>query len=156
MSDTTPRLLDDQLCFAFYNASKTFNHFYQEAMKPFHLTYPQYIAMLALWEKSPMTVRELGEHLNLDSGTLTPLLKRLESMGWVTRTRSQQDERHVNIEVTEFAQNQRDEVYSRVNACVDFLKLDGIDYDQFMKQINSVIGELNTINHDQLIHGVTE
>ena len=103
-----------------------------------------------------MTVRELGEHLNLDSGTLTPLLKRLESMGWVTRTRSQQDERHVNIEVTEFAQSQRDEVYSRVNACVDFLKLDGIDYDQFMKQINSVIGELNTINQDKLIRGVAD
>ncbi len=72
MPNSTPRRLDDQLCFAFYSVSKKFNHFYQDALKPFHLTYPQYSTLLALWETSPMTVRELGSHLNLDSGTLTP------------------------------------------------------------------------------------
>ncbi len=72
-------LLDEQLCFALYTASKRYNHFYSEALAPFKLTYPQYITLLALWEKSPMTVRELGSHVNLDSGTLTPLLKRMQT-----------------------------------------------------------------------------
>ncbi|KRK97743.1 transcriptional regulator [Secundilactobacillus odoratitofui DSM 19909 = JCM 15043] len=149
--NTTPRLLDNQLCFAFYSASKKFNHFYQDALKPFHLTYPQYITMLALWETSPMTVRELGDHLNLDSGTLTPLLKRLEKQGWITRTRSDQDERQVNVDVTPFAAAQRDEVYARVNDCVDLLSLDGIDYNQFLDQIREVMTELDGISNDHLI-----
>ncbi|MCP6645874.1 MarR family transcriptional regulator, partial [Klebsiella pneumoniae] len=83
-------LLDEQLCFALYTASKRYNHFYSEALAPFKLTYPQYITLLALWEKSPMTVRELGSHVNLDSGTLTPLLKRMQTQGWVERKRASQ------------------------------------------------------------------
>lgn len=151
MSKTAPRILDEQLCFAFYSVSKKFNHFYQDALKPFHLTYPQYITMLALWEESPLTVRELGERLNLDSGTLTPLLKRLETQGWITRTRSEIDERQVNIEVTDFALEQRDDVYARVNECTDLLSLNGIDRDTFITQIQEVMSELDQISNDNLI-----
>ncbi len=152
MSNTTPRLLDDQLCFAFYSASKKFNHFYQDALKPFHLTYPQYITLLALWETSPMTVRELGSHLNLDSGTLTPLLKRLEKQGWISRKRSEQDERQVNVSVTDYALDKRDEVYARVNDCIDLMSFDGVDYQQLITQIHQVMGELDDISTKDLIH----
>ncbi|KRM74133.1 MarR family winged helix-turn-helix transcriptional regulator [Secundilactobacillus collinoides] len=148
MSDTTPRLLDDQLCFAFYTASKKFNHFYQEALKPFHLTYPQYITMLALWETSPLTVRELGQRLNLDSGTLTPLLKRLEKQGWISRDRSQKDERQVNISLTQHAVEQRDVVYDHVNQCVDILDLDLASYDDLLSQIHDVADNLDDVRSD--------
>ncbi|GAW98570.1 MarR family winged helix-turn-helix transcriptional regulator [Secundilactobacillus mixtipabuli] len=151
MSNTTPRRLDDQLCFAFYSASKKFNHFYQDALKPFHLTYPQYITLLALWETSPMTVRELGSHLNLDSGTLTPLLKRLEKQGWISRKRSDQDERQVNVAVTPYALEKRDEVYARVNNCIDLMSFDGVDYQTLLAQIHQVMGELDTISTQDLI-----
>ncbi len=151
MSDTTPRLLDDQLCFAFYTASKKFNHFYQEALKPFHLTYPQYITMLALWETSPLTVRELGQRLNLDSGTLTPLLKRLEKQGWISRDRSQKDERQVNISLTQHAVEQRDVVYDHVNQCVDILDLDLASYDDLLNQIHNVADNLDDVRSDRKI-----
>lgn len=151
MSDTKPRLLDDQLCFAFYTASKKFNHFYQEALKPFHLTYPQYITMLALWETSPLTVRELGQRLNLDSGTLTPLLKRLEKQGWISRDRSEEDERQVDISLTDYAIEQRDVVYDRVNQCVDLLDLDLATYDAFLDQIRSVGDDLDNVRSDRKI-----
>ncbi|MTV83030.1 MarR family winged helix-turn-helix transcriptional regulator [Secundilactobacillus folii] len=151
MTNTTPRLLDEQLCFAFYSASKKFNHFYQDALKPFHLTYPQYITMLALWETSPMTVRELGSHLNLDSGTLTPLLKRLEKQGWITRTRSEQYERQVNVNLTDYALEERDNVYARVNDCIDLMKMTGVDYDHLLNQIHEVMDELDQIRQKDLI-----
>lgn len=151
MSDITPRLLDDQLCFAFYTASKKFNHFYQEALKPFHLTYPQYITMLALWETSPLTVRELGQRLNLDSGTLTPLLKRLEKQGWISRDRSQKDERQVNISLTQHAVEQRDVVYDHVNQCVDILDLDLASYDDLLSQIHDVADNLDDVRSDRKI-----
>lgn len=152
MSNTTPRLLDEQLCFAFYSASKKFNHFYQDALKPFHLTYPQYITLLALWETSPMTVRELGSHLNLDSGTLTPLLKRLEKQGWISRKRSDQDERQVNVDLTDYALEKRDEVYARVNDCIDLMGFDGVDYNQLLDQVHQVMTKLDNISNKDLIH----
>ncbi|WP_203650783.1 MarR family winged helix-turn-helix transcriptional regulator [Secundilactobacillus yichangensis] len=152
MSNTTPRLLDEQLCFAFYSASKKFNHFYQDALKPFHLTYPQYITLLALWETSPMTVRELGSHLNLDSGTLTPLLKRLEKQGWISRKRSDQDERQVNVDLTDYALEKRDEVYARVNDCIDLMGFDDVDYNQLLDQVHQVMTKLDNISNKDLIH----
>lgn len=132
----TPRLLDDQLCFGLYSASKKYTRFYQDALAEFHLTYPQYITMLALWETSPMTVRDLGDKLNLDSGTLTPLLKRLEKAGWITRKRSQQDERQVDISLTSFAIEQRDNVFEHVNDCMTLLDVAQSDYDQLLTQVD--------------------
>lgn len=79
---------DEQLCFGIYNANKKFNRFYQDVLSQYGLTYPQYFVLLVLWEHAPITVRELGSYVNLDSGTLTPLLKRLESKGWITKSRS--------------------------------------------------------------------
>ena len=92
--------LDNQLCFALYSASRAMTKHYQPLLAPLGLTYPQYLVMLVLWEHSGMSVSELGERLYLDSGTLTPLLKRMELAGLLARKRSSQDERRVDITLT--------------------------------------------------------
>ncbi|MCT4473083.1 MarR family winged helix-turn-helix transcriptional regulator [Bosea spartocytisi] len=96
----TPRL-DQQLCFAIYQASHAFNRVYRPVLAELGLTYPQYLVMLALWEDDGPTVKALGERLMLDSGTLTPLLKRLESAGILRRERDAVDERQVRIHLSE-------------------------------------------------------
>lgn len=103
----TPRLssdqalqLDHQLCFALYSASLAMTKLYKPLLDEIGLTYPQYLAMLVLWEHDGVAVSELGERLHLDSGTLTPLLKRLEAAELVTRLRDVQDERRVLIRLT--------------------------------------------------------
>lgn len=93
--------LCNQLCFPLYASSKDIIRKYKPYLDELDLTYTQYIAMLVLWEKKSLIVKELGEALYLDSGTLTPLLKKLESKGFVTRTRSQEDERIICVEITE-------------------------------------------------------
>ncbi len=98
-----PRL-DLQLCFALYSAVNQMTRLYRPALAALGLTYPQYLAMLALWERSPRTVGGLGEALDLDSGTVTPLLKRLEKQNLVRRRRDPSDERRVIVELTEAGQ----------------------------------------------------
>ncbi|MGP3632634.1 MarR family winged helix-turn-helix transcriptional regulator [Streptomyces sp. 24-1644] len=92
--------LDHQVCFSLHAASRAFGGVYREALKDLGLTYPQYLAMLVLWEHGPQRVKAIGERLHLDSGTLSPLLKRLESAGLVVRGRSPQDERSVTVRLT--------------------------------------------------------
>ena len=92
--------LDEQLCFALYSTQLALNKVYRRLLSPLGLTYPQYLAMLVLWERDSVTVSEIGERLYLGSATLTPLLKRLEAEGLSTRTRGSHDERQVVIELT--------------------------------------------------------
>lgn len=94
-------LLDEQLCFALYAASRRMTAAYRPLLDALDLTYPQYLVMLVLWEQDGLTVRELGERLQLDSGTLTPLLKRLEQAGLLGRRRRRSDEREVEITLTD-------------------------------------------------------
>lgn len=93
--------LDRQICFSLHAASRAFNGVYRVILKELGLTYPQYLVLLVLWEHGELPVKKLGEHLRLDSGTLSPLLKRLEAAGLVTRERSARDERSVEIRLTE-------------------------------------------------------
>lgn len=93
-------LLDNQLCFALYSASLAMTKLYKPLLDALGLTYPQYLALLVLWERDGLTVSELGERLSLDSGTLTPLLKRLETAGLVSRRRDAADERRVCVRLT--------------------------------------------------------
>lgn len=95
-----PPRLDDQLCFAVYSTMLGLNKIYRRLLKPLELTYPQYLVMLVLWERDDHTVQALGELLQLDSGTLTPLLKRMEAAGLVSRQRDAADERRVRILLT--------------------------------------------------------
>lgn len=92
--------LDNQLCFAVYSASLAMTRLYKPLLEKLNLTYPQYLVMLALWERDGQMVSELGAQLSLDSGTLTPLLKRLEANGLVARLRDVADERRVHITLT--------------------------------------------------------
>jgi DNA-binding MarR family transcriptional regulator len=92
--------LDHQLCFAIYSTGHAFNRAYKPLLDRLGLTYPQYLVMLVLWERDDVTVKDIGERLFLDSGTLTPLLKRLEAAGLIKRTRSTEDERQVLIALT--------------------------------------------------------
>lgn len=95
-----PRL-DDQLCFLVYRLHRGITDLYRPVLAELGLTYPQYLVMLVLWESEPISVRDLGSRLDLDSGTLSPLLKRLESSGLVTRERDAADERSVVVSLTD-------------------------------------------------------
>lgn len=92
--------MDRQLCFALYSASRAMTAAYRPILSELNLTYPQYLVLLVLWEEDRITVGRLGERLQLDSGTLSPLLKRLEANGFIRRERSQQDERQVEVTLT--------------------------------------------------------
>ncbi|WP_280505973.1 MarR family winged helix-turn-helix transcriptional regulator [Nocardia farcinica] len=92
---------DQQLCFQLYSASRAVTAIYRPRLDELGITYPQYLVLLSLWERDGRTVRDLGEELALDSGTLSPLLKRLEAVGLVERSRSTADERRVQIRLTE-------------------------------------------------------
>ncbi|MCS3432964.1 MarR family winged helix-turn-helix transcriptional regulator [Klebsiella sp. BIGb0407] len=100
LSSTDALLLENQLCFAIYSTNLAINKRYRQWLAPLKLTYPQYLVMLVLWQRDDVTLSEIGEQLFLDSATLTPLLKRLESAGWVLRHRSRDDERQVVITLT--------------------------------------------------------
>ena len=100
MAADQPLKLDNQICFAVYSAAHAFNRVYKPLLDRLGLTYPQYLVMLSLWERDGVPVRDIGERLFLDSGTLTPLLKRLEAAQLIKRTRSKEDERQVLIALT--------------------------------------------------------
>lgn len=96
-----PLLLDRQLCFAIYSANLALHKIYRQLLAPLDITYPQYLVMMVLWERDDVTVSEIGERLFLDSATLTPLLKRLETAGLLHRLRSRKDERQVVVTLTD-------------------------------------------------------
>ncbi|MFH8786929.1 MarR family winged helix-turn-helix transcriptional regulator [Streptomyces roseoverticillatus] len=101
--------LDHQICFSLHAAARAFGGVYRDALKDLGLTYPQYLAMLVLWEEpDPQPVKAIGERLRLDSGTLSPLLKRLEAAGLVVRERSAEDERSVVVRVTDAGEELRE------------------------------------------------
>lgn len=111
------QLLDNQLCFALYSASLAMTKLYKPYLDALGLTYPQYLALLVLWERDGITVSSLGERLNLDSGTLTPLLKRMQAAGWLTRQRSQEDERRVQVLLTDAGRALQQQA-AHIPACV--------------------------------------
>lgn len=102
--------LENQLCFPLYACAKEIVRRYAPLLEPFGLTYTQYIAMMVLWEHKTVTVKDLGKKLFLDSGTLTPMLKKMERNGWLCRTRSKEDERMVILSITE----RGEELHNRV------------------------------------------
>jgi DNA-binding MarR family transcriptional regulator len=115
--------LDRQLCFPLYAASRLMTRLYQPLLEPFGLTYPQYIVMMILWEDAPCSVSHIGGRALLNSNTLTPLLKRLQQLGYVRRTRSSEDERVMEIGLT-----QTGAALKTRCACVPQRLLDGIAY----------------------------
>ena len=110
-------LLDNQLCFALYSASLAMTKLHKPLLEELGITYPQYLVMLVLWEGDGLTVSELGQRLFLDSGTLTPLLKRLESAGLVSRIRAVDDERRVHLNLTAAGRKLKSKA-ARIPGCV--------------------------------------
>ncbi len=117
--------LENQLCFPLYACSKEIIRAYKPFLDEIDLTYTQYITMLVLWEKKEMNVKTLGENLYLDSGTLTPVLKKLESKGLIKRTRSKSDERNLLVSITkegEALKEKAKDVPSKIGKCVNLSK----------------------------------
>jgi MarR family transcriptional regulator, organic hydroperoxide resistance regulator len=108
MPDGNPTpTLNDQLCFALYSTAHAVTRAYKPLLDAFGLTYPQYLVLLVLWERDGVSVKEIGDRLFLDSGTLTPLLKRMEAAGFVKRTRDPEDERQLRVNLTAKGQDLR-------------------------------------------------
>lgn len=104
--------LENQLCFLFYACARDTTRYYRPYLDEMGLTYTQYLTMLVLWEEKQINMKTLGERLYLDSGTLTPVLKRLEEKGYITRTRDVSDERNLVLYVTDLGVQLKDEVYA--------------------------------------------
>ena len=145
-SSTSLLNLDRQLCFALYSSSLAMTKAYKPLLAELGITYPQYLVMLALWQHSPQGVGELGERLSLDSGTLTPLAKRLEAIGLIARNRSTQDERNVEISLTAAGKRLRTRA-EPVPLCI--MQLSGCH----LPQIESLTRELKVLR-DQLVANV--
>ncbi|MCX4808272.1 MarR family transcriptional regulator [Streptomyces sp. NBC_01214] len=134
--------LDGQICFALNAASRAFGGLYRVVLKDLGLTYPQYLVMLVLWEHGEMPVKEIGQHLRLDSGTLSPLLKRLEAAGLVRRERSTEDERSVHAHLTEEGAALRAravEVPRRIAAATGFDLAEVIDLQARLNRLTAAL-----------------
>lgn len=130
--------LENQLCFPLYACAKEIVRRYTPLLEPLSLTYTQYIAMMVMWEHKSVTVKDMGKLLYLDSGTLTPMLKKMEKAGWITRRRSEEDERMVIVSITECGEQlheQAAEVPSKMAGCVT------LDSDEAM-QLYSLLHKL--------------
>ncbi|PHM18995.1 MAG: MarR family transcriptional regulator [Curvibacter sp. PD_MW3] len=135
-------LLDQQLCFPLYAASRLLTRLYQPLLEPLGLTYPQYIVLMILWEDAPCAVSHIGERAQLASNTLTPLLKRLEQTGLVQRVRSSEDERVVNISLTPAGRSLQQKC-----ACIPTQLLERMGYSsqdalKLKKQLDSLLSHL--------------
>ena len=115
--------IENQLCFPLYACSREVIKQYKPYLDKMDLTYTQYVVMMALWEEKEMTVKALGDRLYLDSGTLTPLLKKLEAKGYITRTRSRRDERNLLVSVTEIGAALREQAMAMPRAIMEHTEL---------------------------------
>ena len=140
-----PRLdLDAQLCFPLYAASRAVTRAYGPLLGEFGLTYPQYLTLLALWDDGePMSVGDLGRRLRLDSGTLTPVLKRLEQSGFVTRRRDSDDERRVLVTVTAAGLDLQDQVSDVPSRLVESLGLNATESRQLRRLLDGLLDRLD-------------
>lgn len=127
---TTHLQLAEQLCFSVYNVNRLFNKFYQEALAPYELTYPQYLILTALWEQDQRELRDLGTVLQLNSNTLTPLVKRLEAHGWVTRTHPANDKRRLIVSLTAKGIDNEQAIHETIGQCIAKYHLSIDDYQQ--------------------------
>ena len=127
--------LDDQLCFALYAASRAVTARYRPMLDELGLTYPQYLVMMLLWEQDNQTVGQLGARLALDSGTLSPLLKRLTAAGLVTRHRRVEDERSVSIALTDTGRALRDKSYRISEEMIGAIGFDASEFDDLKARL---------------------
>ena len=147
MNNDFPQLkLENQMCFPLYACSKELVRRYAPLLEPYNLTYTHYIAMMVIWEKESVTVSELGKRLFLDSGTLTPVLKKLESHGYITRERSADDERCVKVRPTEAGWDLRNKLQDVPASVGCTVKLDEQEARTLYLLLYKVIGGLTAEN----------
>lgn len=147
MMEHNPYHLEDELCFAIYSAQKYYNKFYTESLKEFKLTYPQYITLLVLWEEQrPLMIKEIGGRVGLDTGTLTPLLKRMEKDGWVNRKQDTEDGRKVFISLTDKAIELEQPVKQKVKGCFALIKMNNEEYDQRVEMVKEIGDKLKELD----------
>ncbi|MFI9150013.1 MarR family winged helix-turn-helix transcriptional regulator [Streptomyces sp. NPDC053367] len=135
--------LDRQICFSLHAASRAFNGVYRVILKDLGLTYPQYLVMLVLWERGEQPVKKLGEHLRLDSGTLSPLLKRLEAAGLVRRERSARDERSVEVRLTDEGDALRERALAVPRRIVEATGFDLAEIRELRERLDRLTGALD-------------
>jgi len=135
--------LDDQLCFALYAASRAVTARYRPMLEEIGLTYPQYLVMMLLWETDHQTVGQLGSRLALDSGTLSPLLKRLTAAGLVTRHRRVEDERSVSIALTEQGRALQDKAFRISEEMIGAIAFDTAEFDELKERLRLLIDRVN-------------
>ncbi len=135
--------LENQLCFPLYACSKEIIRRYKPYLDPLDLTYTQYITMMVLWEKKTLTIKELGKILYLDSGTLTPVLKKLETKGYITRQRSKEDERSVSVTLTVDGQKLKEaatEIPVKLGDCLKLMPSEIFQLHSLLHQLLSGLG----------------
>jgi len=138
--------LESQVCFALAVASRRVIGLYRPLLDPLDLTHPQYLVMLALWQHEPLTLRRLAELLSLEPATLSPLLKRLEAAGYLTRTRDPQDERSLNVTLTPEGKRLRRRALAIPPAIMDELGMDLSQLQSLHAILTDVIGRTNQHN----------
>jgi DNA-binding MarR family transcriptional regulator len=135
--------LENQLCFPLYALSRQITNLYRPLLEKLDLTYPQYLVMLLLWEHRELSVKAIGEHLKLDSGTLTPLLKRLEKRGLLTRARDQQDERLVKISITPIGEELKVKAKDIPAALSRQLPIEAEEGRQLVNQLRTILNSIS-------------
>ncbi|WP_290050646.1 MarR family winged helix-turn-helix transcriptional regulator [Amycolatopsis solani] len=135
--------LDDQLCFGLYSASRAVTSLYRVVLDDLDLTYPQYLVMLALWEQDHRLVKELGAELNLDSGTLSPLLKRLQTAGLVVRNRQADDERSVRVSLSDTGKALREKAESIPDVIGTAMSLDDAGVARLRAELDRLTESVN-------------
>ena len=138
--------LEDHLCFSLYACSRAILRLYRPYLDELQLTYPQYLVLVTLWEKPKRTIKELGEVLNLDTGTLTPLLKRMEAASLVERHRDTVDERIVNIHITEAGKALQEKASCVPQSLFDATGMSKKDLDEINETIIHLLHQLNGID----------
>lgn len=146
MSSSEFLKLENQLCFSLYASSRAITRMYRPFLEELGITYPQYLVLLVLWDQKQSTVKELSEKLDLDSGTLTPMLKRMEGQKLVQRKRSVEDERVVNIHITEAGVALYDKALCIPQSLLASSGLSLEEISTFNEQLKHIISSVNAFS----------
>lgn len=137
--------LDQQLCFEVYKASSNFSKLYARTLEPFHLTFPQYLVLLILWEEDHLLVKDIGQRLELGIGTLNPIINRMLEKGWIVKQQSEKDKRAFIISLTEKARNEEktieQAIINKITSC-NFLDVNARMLMANLKELNSFLKQL--------------
>ena len=143
--------LDNQLCFSIYAASRAITRAYRPLLEPYGLTYPQYLVLLILWEKDGLSVNEIGQRLYLDSGTLTPLLKRMESGLFIERQKDKTDERKVEVKLGTKGRELRQEAIRIPESLIETGHLDSGEVRRTKVMVDQILVKMLECNHEEEI-----